>query len=158
MRIHSDILTGSDILQAASAAGPEVFVDYTRHGSRSRKAAWNVTLTGTSSRRPNTGNRGGGTYGGDHAATWDEWGIFLGELFRRDPGMTVPGVYDSAEHFRWATTCRFDDLKPADQHGRAGHRWTHEGEAASGSYSVYGCPCGAQRRQMAYKRSFAEIS
>lgn len=130
MRIHTDSLTASDIYAAAAHAGggdyrtSPVLVDVTEHGSRKRARAFNVSLTGTSSRRTNGGNRGAGD---DYAATWDEWGMFLAELFRRDPDATIPGAYDTSGDFDYKTGCRFDTLTPAEQHGGSGHRWEFTG-------------------------------
>jgi hypothetical protein len=136
MRIHTDTLSYADVYAAAERAGNGVNVTATRRGSRKRDHAFNVYLTGTSSRRPNSQS---GDYAHDgHAATWDEWGMFLAELFRRDPAATVPGVYETAEHFRWATGARFDTLTPDQQHGAAGHRWEYE-QVAGRSYSVATC-------------------
>lgn len=143
MRIHTDTLTASDLQAAAQLAG--VTLSYSNHGSRSHRGAVDVTLSGSSGRMPNTGNRGAASYGSSPAATWDEWGIFLGELFRRDPDAVAPRVYFSGEHFRWATGARFDTLTPADQHKR--HRWQYNGESVTGAYSVHECKCGALLRR-----------
>ena len=164
MRIHSDTLTVTDIYQAATAAGPAVRVEVTEHGSRSRVKAFRVTLTGTSSRRPNNGTGGrfrdGVETGGDYAATWDEWGIFLGELFRRDENATVPNVYENGEHFRWATCARFDDLDPAEQCSRSGHKWSYAVDVATGSYYVHQCQredCDATERRANSREALAII-
>lgn len=163
MRIHTDILTTRDIELAAVRAGDFVRVTVTEHGSRKRARAFNVTLTGTSSRRPNNGTSG--EYDPDaYAATWDEWGMFLGELFRRDPGAVVPNVYESGEHFRWVTGARFDTLTPDQQHGAAGHKWSGAYPNLTGAYFVAEClgnkgkPCAATTRHMARGHQFAEIS
>lgn len=169
MRIHTDTLTVTDIYAAAAHAGggdyrtSPVYVDVMEHGSRKRARAFNVSLTGTSTRRPNSGNRGAD--GADvYAATWDEWGMFLAELFRRDPNATIPGVYESGEHFRWVTGGRFDTLTPADQHGGAGHKWSGHYPNVTGVYYVAECTgrkglhCDATTRYMASGHTFAEIS
>lgn len=132
MRIHTDILTTADIRDAAERAGSAVHADYTRHGSRSRAHAFHIKLTGTSSRRPNNGTGGRFRDGvadsnDEHAATWDEWGMFLAELFRRDPNATIPNVYATSADFDYATDGRFDGLTPELQHGAAGHRWQFSG-------------------------------
>lgn len=98
--------------------------------------------------------RGSGLTGGqwgsydDKTATWDEWGIFLAECYRRDEHMRVGGrtapVYANRAHFRWATGNRYDTLSVRDQHLR--HRWEHNGESLTGCYSVQECQCGAVRR------------
>lgn len=161
MRIHTDTLTARDIYDAADRAGDAVSVTFTQHGSRSRARAFNVTLTGSSSRRPNSGGYGAGGYGDTYAATWDEWGMFLAELFRRDPAMIAgsPGrpVYADAEHFHWTTGGRFHALTPAYQHGKAGHRWEYQGPSASGNYSISACTsCTAttRRADLATYRAF----
>jgi hypothetical protein len=165
MRIHTDSLTEKDIYEATARAGSAVRVVVTEHGSRSRARAFNVTLSGTSSRRRNTGNYGAAgedSYWGpdrSHAATWDEWGMFLAELFRRDPNAVVPNIYESAEHFRWVTGARFDNLTPPYQHGGAGHRWGRPRRNVTGVYSVAECTsCEAMTRRMAYGHTFAEIA
>lgn len=160
MRIHSDILTEADIYAAAKAAGDAVHVKMTERGSRKRARAFNVDLTGTSSRAPGHG-RG---EPGDKAATWDEWGIFLATLFNRDGAATVPGVYESGEHFHWATGNRFLTLRPSEQHDGAGHKWSRAYPNLTGAYMVAEClgrkghHCSATVRQMAYGHTFAEIS
>jgi hypothetical protein len=156
MRIHTDSLTISDIYAATKNAGPRVDVEVRQHGSRSRARAFNVTLTGTSPRRTNSGKRGAGD---EHAATWDEWGMFLAELFRRDPNAVAPNAYESGEHFRWVTGARFDNLTPAYQHGGAGHRWSGAYPNATGTYYVVECTsCEAIMRRMEYGHTFAEIA
>ena len=163
MRIHTDSLTEKDIYAAADRAGESVRVEMTQHGSRKRDRAFNVTLSGTSSRKRNTGNYG--TAGEDsywgpdrsHAATWDEWGMFLAELFRRDADAIVPGAYESAEHFRWATGAHYDVLTPDTQHRN--HSWRPEGTNVTGSYRVERCrTCDAIRRTVSVGHTFAEIA
>jgi len=108
MRIHTNTLTREDIYVAASTAGATV-EGATLHGSRSHDHAFEVKLTGNSRRRPN-----GGSYGADrdaYAATWDQWGVFLGLLFDNDREMTT--TYDkSADDFHYRTDGRFADLDP----------------------------------------------
>lgn len=172
MRIHSDTLTITDIYQAAAIAGggdyrtSPVLVEVTQHGSRKRARAFNVSLMGTSSRRPN--NAAGGRFadgrGDAHAATWDEWGMFLAELFRRDPAAIVPNVYESGEHFRWVTGARFDTLTHDQQHGATGHKWSDSYPNITGVYYVAECtgrkgkPCSATTRRMAHGHAFAELT
>lgn len=166
MRIHSDKLTFNDILAGADRAGRRVRVQFTEHGSRSRARAFRISLTGTSSRRPN--NAAGGRFkngtGDAHAATWDEWGMFLAELFRRDPAAVVPDIYESGEHFRWVTGGRFDKLTPDQQHGAAGHKWSGYYPNVTGVYFVAECTgnkgkhCDATTRYMARGQSFSEIA
>lgn len=125
MKIHTDSLTVIDLVDASNRAGDRVVAEFTEHGSRKRARSFNVTLSGTSGRRQNPGHGGGSRE--NHAATWDEWGMFLAELFRRDPEATIPGVYDTSGDFDYKTACRFDTLTPAYQHGGSGHRWEFVG-------------------------------
>jgi hypothetical protein len=164
MRIHGNKITDGALRRAAMSAGmANVTVRFTPHGSRSRALAYEVQLRGTSPRRANSGRYGADTRSasyaaGEHAATWDEWGMFLAALFDADPSVTVPRVYDSAEHFHWATGDRFRTLT-ADRQHRPGHRWEHTGESATGAYSVSRCrKCNAIVRYMMPGRMFAELS
>lgn len=137
--LPTDLTIGTGLLKMSG-----VRVDVMAHGSRSHTRSLEVKLTGTSGRRPNPGT--GGRYPtDDHAATWDEWGMFLTRLYDADPAMVCGSVsrpiYAGAEHFNWATGNRYNDLTPEDQ-----HRWEHAGSAATGRYSVSECKCGAIRR------------
>lgn len=121
MRIHSDILTPSDIYKAVANL-PGVFVDSTKHGSRARNVAHEIRLTGTSSRRTMDGS--------DQAATWDEWGVFFAHIFAADPhalaGSQKYPAYDGAADFHRQTGNRFKALTmPADTHQQ--HRWNFNG-------------------------------
>jgi hypothetical protein len=136
VKIHSNTLTDADLYTAARQAGVG-FTDIEARGSRSRARAWDVILTGHSSRRQN--------FGTDYAATWDEWGIFLGHLFTVDPEMTAT-YYSSADEFHWMTGDRFRTLTHAEQHKQ--HTWKHQGVSVTGSYTVHECKCGAITRRM----------
>lgn len=127
MRIHTNVLTTSDIHRATTAAAMRgVDAETMTHGSRSHARSIDVTLTGTSTRRPNPG-QGGHYRSDDHAATWDEWGMFLAALFAIDPAAIVGTVrspiYAGADHFHAVTADRFESLTAGQQHGGAGHRW-----------------------------------
>ena len=111
MRIHADHLNSGNLYTAARAA--RVDMELTFHKSRSRGAAFNVTLSGESNRRPNRDHASD-----EFAATWDQWGVFLGHLFNIDENMFVLG-YDGAEDFHYKTHNRFTDPGkfPHDSHG-----------------------------------------
>lgn len=125
MRIHSDALTPSDFSEAAKVASCQV-ITVTRHQSTARAYAFDFILTGH--------GRHGGAYGGlDYTVgSWDDYGIALAELFRRDPRAIVgtPGrpTYDGADDFHAETAHRFRTLTPEQAHHahrrdyRAGHR------------------------------------
>lgn len=105
MRIHSDVLTPADFYAAARHAtnvdgsGTVWVEDLSTHGSRKRKRAFEVRLTGDGSvsrRRPNSGVSGADTY--DYAATWSAWGHFLAWLFEVDPNANAT-YYESRADF-----------------------------------------------------------
>jgi hypothetical protein len=144
-------LDGADMWQAARKAGVD-FHRLARRGSKSRARAFDLILEGSSNRRGSWGKPGGPA---DYqAATWDEWGIFLGELFDRDPAARCT-YYNSRDHYRWVTGGRFDALTPAAQH--ANHRWGPAGDVCTGTYSAQECACGAVRRWLTHGHAFAEL-
>lgn len=148
MHLHSDFLIHSDLNRARRIAG----VGFTRleeKGSRSRDRQFDIILTGSSPRNQNMG-------GPDKAATWDEWGIFLGVLFNIDPAAhTAKHGYESGPHFHWSTGNRFaHPLTPKARHGQ--HHWEWAGHTATGSYTVHECECGALMRRM-LSGSFATL-
>lgn len=118
MRIHSDTLTETDFYDAGKIArvlwnGSTI----SKHGSRTRANGWEVILRGESNRSPMGGGDG-------KAATWDQWGVFLGVLFDRDPSMTCR-AYEDFVAFDYVTKCRFVDRGefPSDYHGDHVFRW-----------------------------------
>jgi hypothetical protein len=112
MRIHANTLTRLQVCEAARIARVD-FGRLTGHGSRKRDHAFDVTLTGESRRRPNSGAGGSGD---EYAATWDQWGVFLAVLFHADDSVTT-GPYADAEAFGRAT------FWPVDAHGDHTFRW-----------------------------------
>jgi hypothetical protein len=120
MRIHTNLCRGMiDI--AAKEAGVN-FERCTLHGSRSRDHAFDVILSGDSGRRAN--------FGGDwEAASWDQWGIFLGRIFKDDPD-AVCWAYKDADDFHWQTGDRFLTLTLKD--ATRFHKW------GLGEYDGYG--------------------
>jgi hypothetical protein len=146
MKIHSDALDELEIRKAARRAGV-YFTKFEIGNSRSREQRFDIILTGSSPRRQN--------FGDDMAATWDEWGIFLGILFDLDP-QAHSERYESLDHFTWATGGRYADgsLTPLLQH--ATHRWQHSDVVVTNTYYVSECKCGAIRRFLR-SRTWAEF-
>jgi hypothetical protein len=113
MRIHSDTLTTSDLTEAARLAGCQV-ESIALHRSTARDHAFEFIISGH------------GKYGGQfgqlsHASgSWDDYGIMLAELFRRDPRAIVgtPGrpTYDGVDDFHDSTAWRYVELTPAQAH------------------------------------------
>jgi len=121
MRIHSDVLSPANIYATVRSL-PGVNVEITSHGSRIRSRAFEVRLTGTSSRRTMDN--------ADQAATWDEWGVFFARLFDVDAnalaGSAKHPAYADAADFHRQTGNRFKSLMmPADTHQQ--HRWDFDG-------------------------------
>jgi hypothetical protein len=138
MRLHTTAVELADLHAAAERAGVTL-VRYNLHGSKTHAHSWDVILSGSGAQRSQY------VATDVKAATWDEWGMFLAELFRREPAMRCGNaknpIYADASHFSWVTDNRFDDLAPDQQH--ALHRWDQWGMAVTGSYSVKECRCGA---------------
>ncbi len=126
MRIHSDKITWSDLSDAARTAGAW-FIKQTSHNSRKRSQAFEVALGGDAPHRSQADRD-------EYAATWDQWGIFLGELYRIDPNLVTP-YYRDADDFHFQTFNRFREALPlADRHRR--HNWEHAGIYRSGRGDV----------------------
>lgn len=104
MKIHTDNLTSADLhgaLQVTGLSARGVYLDWDRpvsvHGSRSRHHRLDFYLIADDShgrRYCNSGNHGAGY---NRAATYYEWGAFLGELFHRDPTAIVGPYSDPAD-------------------------------------------------------------
>ena len=143
MRLHTDVLTEQDIRDAAKG-GTIAFDRLTEHGSRSHKRAFEVKLTGSGT-HTNSGRYGANTW--EQAATWDEWGIFLGRLYEADRNLLVGSaknpIYEDRDDFHEMTNSRFDPVLGSvtwdQQHKR--HRWEHDWMTRESA-----CKCGAVRR------------
>ena len=148
MKLHTSFLEPADFRRARRVAGVG-FTRFDERGSRKRERAFDIILNGSSTRRQNFG-------GEDYAATWDEWGIFLGVLFGLDPHL-IGGDYESGAHFHWSTGNRFvhpvTDIQRHPQHG-----WRYDGNSVNAAYSVHTCQCGARRRWLLGGRTFADLS
>jgi hypothetical protein len=105
MKIHSDIITFSDIFDAVPDGcylanfmhqGREVFIG--REGSRSREAGYVVRLSGSSKFNMH--------YLLDKAATYDEWGFFLAALYAKDEN-AICGNYKNGADFDLQTQHAF---------------------------------------------------
>lgn len=151
MRIHTNTLGPMHVIHAAQAAGA-IVESISKHGSRSHTRAVDIKLWGSST-RTNQSNTG-------HAATWDEWGIFLGLLFAQDDSIKAT-YYRNADEFHWMTGDRFRFESPSDAANvqlHANHRFEYFGTVATGSYYVYRCKCGAITRRMDFGHDFSEFS
>lgn len=121
MKLHTDKLTTLDLQNALRNTGLEargVDFDLNRgmsiQGSRKRARCINFYLVADDShgrRYANSGNYGAGP---SKAATWHEWGVFLGELFHRDPE-AIANEYDGAEHFAKSASRTTDPPRTVEQ-------------------------------------------
>jgi len=114
VKIHSDIITATDIASAATHASSitransentgvyrYAMVRTTRcepKGSRKRARAFDVILTGSNTRGQQHDPR-------TPAATYDEWGHFLAHLFAIDPKMVTPYYADAADFHTKTANC-----------------------------------------------------
>lgn len=116
MRIHTNTLTVHDLHDALATTGLRaggVRVDTASlHNSRKRKVSIEFRLSaepGKGRRRRNTGY-----YGAEDAfqtpfqmaATYDEHGIWMAELFERDPEAII-GYYDGRDDFHEQTKGKY---------------------------------------------------
>lgn len=86
MKIYSDILTRDDMLDALPK-GVTLDECYPIHGARVRSQGWNVRLRRWgSNRNTNSGQWGAGEKG---AATYDDHGWWMAQLFDRDPDARI---------------------------------------------------------------------
>jgi hypothetical protein len=147
MRIHTDTLTAQDLHDAAQLAGCRVESART-HRSTARGHAFDFIMSGHGKARGQYGNL-------DYsAASWDDYGIALAELFRRDPHAIVgtPGrpTYDGAGEFHAFTVDRYRTLT-ADQahhahkrdHTARGHHLATLGRTLYPCKGSKGNPCTA---------------
>lgn len=119
MRLHSNTLRYADIYGALKAAkdagkvdGLVQFETFEDKGSRSRSRAYEIQLGWYGDKQPgdgrrwkNTGNRGADSEyngGGCYAATYDEWGWFIAELYKMDPEL-IFGHYKTRDTFNSMT-------------------------------------------------------
>jgi hypothetical protein len=123
MKLHSDIHTVDTINDALSRAKDSGKVDrlvqfeiFDEKGSRTRKNAFEIKLgwygekvKGDGRRWTNTGTRGSDSLSngqGNYAATYDEWGWFIAELFDKDAD-AVFGNYKGRDDFDSQTRWKF---------------------------------------------------
>jgi len=141
MRIHTS-LTDAQVRSLRPVS--VTFERLTSHGSRSHVRAFDVLLAGSGNTGGQWGNSGKDGAAPYKAATWDEWGIFLGALFDADPAAKATYYHDGAD-FHWQTGDRFRDgaLTLAGQHLR--HKWGHR-RTLTGQHEQH-CQCGAVVRR-----------
>ena len=141
MRLHTDTITRQDVQNVADSLGLTLH-DFDEKGSRSHSRAFVIYLEGSSNRDSN---------GRDHkAATWDEWGMFIAELYKIDDtamwGSKAWGYKDSSDFHR--QTCDRFVTRPTDLHIQ--HKWVYDYQNSQpfSGVSVHkcnGCSAGMRR-------------
>lgn len=117
MQAHSNVLQHEAFREALAETGlasQGVYLEpITQHGSKSRARAFKISLSAEAgrdfngkARRPKNSGRYGAESSYYKAATYDEWGVFIRALFRRDPEMKF-GPYDGVQDFHEKTGHRF---------------------------------------------------
>jgi hypothetical protein len=119
MRLHTDKLTYSDVIRAVVLSyednpnGGGYFADaVVEHGSRVRDHAFEIALEGLGSRHTRARAWGQGSYGkgsqehAPRAATYDDWGYFIAQVFLKDPD-AVFGPYKGRDDFDEKTRFKF---------------------------------------------------
>jgi hypothetical protein len=134
MRIHTKHLTADD-LERLKPEG--TYIEITEHGSRKRARAFEVKLYGEPgkdahgiTRKHPTGGAYGTTDGLYRALTWVEWGDWMVELFKIDPGAII-GSYVGQSGFlpdTWHASVSRPERENAPTHQ---YRWERELYAAA---------------------------
>jgi hypothetical protein len=119
MRLHSNVITPQQILDALSAEqamgriAPSVrFKVRTQHGSQSHARAYEIQLEATAQvkgdgrRAGNSGSYGAMDGSNGYAATYDEWGWLMAHLYSIDPD----AVWGSVKHPQYANRDHFDHI------------------------------------------------
>lgn len=124
MRLHSNEHSWDSIHRALATqkglgnVAHSVYIDKCEpHGSRSHDKAFEVHLAcdekvkGDKRFWTNSGNRGANSEAngtGTYAATYDEWGYFIAQLFDVDPQMKF-GTYTDHDQFHRVTEYKYND-------------------------------------------------
>lgn len=118
MKLHSNTLTDETVRQAlrraqakGNVADDVYMVEFVPGGSRSRARRWEVQLgTNDKTSGPSKSRhyKNSGQYGGGQiwAATYDEWGWFIAELFVADPEALF-GTYLGVDSFNQQTNDKY---------------------------------------------------
>ncbi len=103
MKVYSDILTRDDMLDALPY-GVTLEECEKIQNPRVRSQGWNVQLRRWgSNRHTNSGHYGAGERG---AATYDDHGVWIAELFDRDPSARI-SWWDGRDHFNQGTEHKY---------------------------------------------------
>jgi hypothetical protein len=116
----------------------------TTHGSKTHERAYDIKLSGDSSRYAQNQNY--------KAATFDQYGVFIEWLYRSDPLMSTRDYFDY-HHFVWTFEDRYAKIIDGTLKAHKQHKWEWNGHNATGSYSVQSCKCGATMRRVTVRYS-----
>jgi len=130
MRFHTSSTVDSSVIDNAATVAGVTLETATEHRSRTHDKAWEIKLSGNSSRMSN---------GNDYrAATFDEWGVFIEMLYRTDPLMSTRDYFDY-HHFVWTFGDRYAKLIDGTAKDHKQHKWSFKGFSVTNSYSVQEC-------------------
>lgn len=120
MRLHTNSLESLNTAELTRDL-PGVVLSYSRHGSRSHRYAYELTLTGTHYLRSPRVE-------GCTTATWDEWGTVIARILALDTaaifGTVKRPIYAGYGDFHAKTDSRFTECElPADTHRQ--HNWEY---------------------------------
>ena len=138
MKIHTN-LTAADLRAALDASGIQnasLLMQEKRSRSHDRRFDVYFDAEPMKGRRQSQHYHDGMPVIG---ATYDEWGLWIEQVFQRDPGAKV-GPYKDHHHFREVTGLRFDSLEWVDQHARHSFEWV-------GDHTFECSGCGAIKRR-----------
>lgn len=134
MKIHTN-LTAADLRAALDASGIQnasLLMQEKRSRSHARRFDVYFDAEPMKGRRQSQHYHDGRRVTG---ITYDEWGLFIEQIYRRDPDARV-GPYKDHGHFMGITDWRFTDLRWEDQHPR--HRFE-----LNRDHMGFECDCGA---------------
>lgn len=130
MKLYMSTFIGLGALYRAADNASMSVGNTQQHGSRYDDVATVIEFNGYGSDAVHSARRPNERYStGYYAATWDQWGLLLSDLFYLDPMMKVGGYkrpyYDGADDFHFQTGDRFKRVfRPSeldDFHGD--HSW-----------------------------------
>jgi len=120
MKVYSDTLTERDLFEAATLADVELYYCEPIGNTRVRLHGWEISLAGSS---PYTSQS---SFAGAHkAATWNEWGVWMVELYKRDPRVRI-GNYKTLADFMEQTRIISEmpgNQMPGNQQSKRAHHY-----------------------------------
>ena len=105
MRIHTNVLAEKELASHLGMPDDVTIHVVSKHGSRTHRIAYEVALRGEGKRHRKAPNTRDESMPGK-AATWDDWGQYLANLYRMD-GTMIAGPYKGRDHFHAVTNNKY---------------------------------------------------